>query len=116
MNRKLAKLWSADLRDPAHKQAKGALFDGKGHCCLGRLCVVLNEQFVRDTSTQRYFVEGTNNFEVLPGRVMDRAGIATDGGQFVPAYGRIDSLADGNDEGLTFPQIADLIDCFWEDL
>jgi hypothetical protein len=116
MNLHLAKLWADDLRDPAHKQAKGALFDGEGYCCLGRFCVVLGEQFVRDASTQKYFVEGTNNCEVLPDRVIDKAGMATGDGQFVPSYSRIDSLADVNDEGLTFPQIADLIDCFWEDL
>lgn len=44
MKKEIADLWIADLRaNPP--QAKGALFNGQGHCCLGRLCVVLGFEF-----------------------------------------------------------------------
>jgi hypothetical protein len=114
MNREIAKLWSADLRDPANKQISGILFNGTGYCPLGRLCVLLGEKFV--WSGKRYVVKGTESFEVLPLSVMDKAGMRTPSGAFPVSENKFAKLSAANDGGLTFPQIADLVDHFAEDL
>jgi hypothetical protein len=116
MKQEIAKAWSADLRDPANKQASGVLFDGECYCPLGRLCVVLGEKFVWSGELVRYVVEGTESWQVLPFHVMDKAGMHTLSGAFPVTENRFVKLSAANDAGLTFPQIADLVDYFAEDL
>lgn len=98
--------WIADLRTPGLKQTKCKLFGGKGHCCLGRACVVLGmEAFKRGPDW--YFdddcAELTCDAAVL-------FGLDSTNGTVIPAFKGKDSLADMNDSGWRFSKIADFIE------
>lgn len=106
MKQEVAQAWAADLRK-GPKQGRGQLGDAEnGYCCLGRLCIVMNEEFQSDQ-------------EVLAGSQILAAGMNSRNGIFnIPGdqHPPQDHLASVNDNGLTFHQIADLIDYFWEEL
>ena len=95
MNRAIGKEWAADLR-AGPPQAKEVLFDGRGHCCLGRLCVLagMPEILLRKVSLPSHLI-------------MDWAGMKTRSGRY-----RGGSLVKDNDSGKTFAEIADIIERF----
>jgi hypothetical protein len=107
MRREVAEAWVRDLRSNP-PQTTTMLYDGRAHCCLGRLCVVLGlpPTIYEDV--------------VLPDAVMQLADIKDQEGRFTIPAGEYatasTSLAALNDGGMTFSQIADMIDYFWEDL
>ena len=108
MNRDIAEKWIADLRaNPP--QAKGALFDGKGYCCLGRLCVLagLEPEHVPDSICYKFL----GHSEWLPPKVSDWAGMKGQGGRYPGGV-----LADHNDSGKTFAEIADIIESHIDEL
>lgn len=106
MNRDIAEKWIADLRTNP-PQARGVLFDGTGYCCLGRLCVLAGMEPERVHDTGHYGFLGIT-FS-LPGAVIDWAGMQTANAK----YGVVDeepaTLAQDNDSGKTFAEIADII-------
>jgi hypothetical protein len=104
MKKEIADKWVADLRS-GPKQGKNALGDDeKGYCCLGRLCVVLNMDFMPVSA-------------FLSEEHMIAAGMSSTMGNFGSPFDLYqDHLASVNDSGLTFDQIADLIEYFWEEL
>lgn len=103
------------------------------NCCLGIVCdmaveagvitsPVVYETWAGETSYSYGDEENGFNHAVLPEVVKDWAGFYTDNGSFVP-----DSDADQemqehhclsgfNDTGVTFPEIADIVERYWEDL
>lgn len=127
-------LWVAALLSGEYKQTQSVLHDGDGYCCLGVLCRVLGKQFVIDhapTKHERdvYLCEDSN--VLLPRSVQDEAGMKSDSG-VLPASAVADlnvneedvneeevnwwSLADLNDRGAAFDEIADVISKHWETL
>jgi hypothetical protein len=106
MNREIAEKWIADLRaNPP--QARLVLFDGTGHCCLGRLCVLAG--MIPKRANTRYIF--ADNDATLPDEVMAWAEIHSSCGSY--PYG---SLADDNDSGKTFAEIADIIEAHIDEL
>lgn len=115
MKRDIAMKWARDLENPRRKQAKGKLKKGDAYCCLGRLCIVVGREF-----DKRSRCDGAR--KELPGSVMQLAGMRTTFG----ALKNFDSieiggktygcLANANDEGRTFPEIAKAIRKNWRRL
>lgn len=118
------------LRSGDYEQGMGALQNADGNaCCLGVACLVYLEtegahpdvdktiEINLYTQTQRPFSFG-NAWAYLPYRVQAWLGFTTSDGNFEgnrvawdsPSRGRVESgsLADMNDQGATFKQIADV--------
>jgi hypothetical protein len=113
MKEQVKDLWVAALRSGEYKQTQTVLHDGDGYCCLGVLCRVLGKQFAPAyTNHERavYLCEGST--VLLPRVVRDEAGMKSDSG----AFGVARSLADLNDKGVPFDEIASLISEHWETL
>lgn len=131
MNQEIKAAWVSALRSGEYEQGTGALRVGDKFCCLGVLCDIAIKQFDLELEVEKdmsgcnddtccdpnrpkamtYDGEGS----YLPSVVMDWAGLETKGGALVtPVMTPIDddaeSLSVANDGGLTFPQIADIID------
>lgn len=113
MKEDIAKAWIADLRTNP-PQACNSLFDGHGHCCLGRLCVVLGIEPEKIDDHWEY--EGRGG--VLPESALAVSGIRTptaDGDLHVGGR-RYAALTLANDAGRSFSEIADAIERHWPDL
>lgn len=118
MKKEIAEAWIKDLRTNP-PQADGALCDGKGHCCLGRLAVVLGCKFKFDEGEDGYVpvLKGRilKASSVLPWKLRQLSGLKTDNGALND--GDVDFvLAEMNDKGVPFRKIADLIEKHWEAL
>ncbi len=121
MKKEIADAWVADLRTNP-PQAKRCLFDGEGHCCLGRLALILGATFEQDADGHYHTVleedkEGDNS--VLSPTLRDKAGMQSYNGSYAKMmanYINSWSLSDLNDRGDTFAEIADRIEKHWKDL
>lgn len=122
--------WIADLRSGKHEQTTEALCDRMGFCCLGRL----TELYLAANPGKMQFDDGNYSWTSVDGRdgsergstprpVMAWAGLRSALGNISCADipngpsgpdgagdGEVDSLANLNDAGLSFPQIADVIE------
>lgn len=133
MDADFAKRWVADLRDPANKQCTSMLFDGTGYCCLGRAAVLSGAKLVPMKVESDYgdgLVEGGafvvdgsqcedgtgGEQEALTSSIAQKIGMANVDGLSADLKSIIingveyQGLADANDKGCTFPQIADWIE------
>lgn len=99
----LRRKWVKALRSGKYKQTQSKLFDGKGYCCLGVLCKVAG---VKPVKNKLDFFEFMKQEDCLPATIRKQIGLNTDYGQ----YNVYESLATDNDNGLTFKQIADIIE------
>lgn len=112
---RVAKLVAA-LRSGAYKQEIGVLHLEDAYCVLGVACEISNLGRWEGAggSPQGYRIEGLSsggNPYGPPPKVMDYYGWSTPGADLtVPLDGRPTSLADLNDSGFTFEEIADLIE------
>lgn len=112
MNREIAELWVKDLRTNP-PQAQERLFNGRGHCCLGRLC----ELFPGIVKTKREDAEGKTVFLfdggkfLLPKTVQQWAGMKSSEGRYNSV-----SLSSDNDNGKSFAEIADIIEAHVDEL
>lgn len=109
MNRAIGEKWIVDLR-AGPRQTKGVLFDGRGHCCLGRLCVLAGVESSEIDPDGDFTFLGERF--LLPRRVREWAGIKYSSG----LYARFGSLAEDNDSGKTFAEIADIIEAHIDEL
>lgn len=94
-----AKKWVATLRSGEYKQTKGRLADDFGHCCLGVACELAIEAGVINS----YHKEKGS----LPSLVKDWLGLRHWSGRY---QGENRFLANDNDRGQSFSQIADIIE------
>lgn len=118
MDQIIKEKWVAALRSGEYEQGTGALHrydNGDGNdtfCCLGVLCDLAVQEgvVVRGRGTQgRYEYGSTGERNYLPDEVQKWAGVARTPG--VPVTdGRTQSLANKNDDGADFTEIADLIE------
>jgi len=121
------KKWIAVLRSGEYQQANGKLRDGDKFCCLGIACdisglgewIAYGNQETEDNILYGYKIidRGYCDLylpkETLPVMVMDWLGITVNGllSHSSDYCGvQIVSLADANDEGMSFEEIADIIE------
>lgn len=102
MKRELAERWAAALRSGKYKQGKNALRTGKDtYCCLGVLCDIQGIEIPHGAGTLGAF-ENCAGLKSLVGKL--------------PTEQRYQDLAMLNDNGVTFRDIANLIEKYWSDL
>lgn len=138
MNKEFAERWVADLLDPNNKQCRSVLHDGVGYCCLGRALVVGGFKLVPkrvevgddeiETRDDELVIDGTQcsdglygESESLDDKAMNTLGF--DDSQGSPKEGLVvingttfENLAEANDGGATFAEIADWVEKNWERL
>ena len=111
MDKKLKKQWVKALRSKKYKQATGQLRvkEGKNdysYCCLGVLCDITktnwHNPFMEDGEK-----EPLHKFEALPPRLVKRFGLKNGAGELPNST---NSLAELNDGGKSFKEIADIIE------
>lgn len=109
--------WVDALRSGKYEQAQGALAplgendEPVGFCCLGVACELANAAGVPLRTNRAATFEGysrtyDDDAAVLPTSVREWLGLATSSG----VYGESMQLTARNDEGVTFAEIADLIE------
>lgn len=117
-------MWVAALRDPNRKQAQGRLRKGDGMCCLGVLCDIEDpEEWVDEGGVWRW-----STCEAAPpaGLAMMRCGMTDRAGALNYPFNEVtlavmkrigekldrlgSCLAQLNDKGATFAEIADIIE------
>ena len=106
--------WIAALRSGEYDQGRTVLRSGDAFCCLGVACDIssLGEWGRWKDGAPVYKTKKETHMRELPLAVQDWLGLRTEKGQFVlggDGEGTI-SLANLNDTGFTFEQIADLIE------
>lgn len=143
MNLEIAKQWTAALRSGEYKQTTECLHNANGHCCLGVLTELFMKQpdsgMIRDDGGYESIYrwgEGAVETAALPRPVLDWAEISSRIGELgdteltAPLQSLVaddvndrdiddcdpESLTCLNDEGMTFAQIADVIDFVAADL
>ncbi len=121
MNAEVKKKWVAALKSREYTQAQKRLRepDTSSYCCLGVLCdLYLKETGEGKWGLDGYFeVNGVSDRGVPPPAVWEWAGLPDSNPNVdLSSYdldlttGYTESLANGNDAGLTFAQIADVIE------
>ncbi len=111
MNADVKTKWVAKLRSGAYKQGKGSLQKNGKFCCLGVLCDLFKEEGHNGhweplPGGLEVFVTPTQSFESsLPLNVQNWAGLK----YLDPLIGNR-SATDLNDRGMSFGEIADLIE------
>ena len=117
MNKHAAELLTTALRSGEYTQGVSTLENEGTFCCLGVLCKIAEKEGIK-VGIEDNVLEG--NTLAFQDDVKEWSGVNTDEGAFILREMRIDGLqqrlTDLNDEDLTFPQIADVIDYFWEGL
>ena len=109
MNEQVKQKWLSALRSGHYKQTQGLLHDGSGFCCLGVLCDLYGKEhnvewkLAEDDYSNNY--EFQEEPERLPLLVIEWAGVKQDYPEICET-----SLAELNDTGSTFNEIADLIE------
>lgn len=109
-----AQKWVDALRSGKYQQTQSVLHDSDGHCCLGVLCDVAINNGLKTLTWHGGYREGysCNGYEsVLPPEAMKWVGLKDDCGKYDGS-----NLADQNDGGLSFDEIADLIEINAEEL
>lgn len=127
MNPEIKREWLEALRSNNYVQGRGQLRDAdNSFCCLGVLCdladrkgVVKSERATwQDWNGERlsdYFIyysdqDGDRSLGGLPFAVQNWAGLVTSSGGYYSDLGTYETLADLNDLGATFEEIADVIE------
>jgi len=127
MFKEIADVWVEALRSGGYTQGKYTLKtnpDTPTHCCLGVLCEIYQQQnptnplectassITKDLGNGAYehldAVSFNSEFEVLPIRVQEWAGLGSAEGLLIINDCRT-SLAQQNDKGASFAELADLI-------
>jgi hypothetical protein len=112
MNPQIKQKWVSALRSGEYQQTQRRLHDENGFCCLGVLCdLYLKENQLEWEPSTHY-----NNVyvfqymaTVLPLSVMEWVGVG-EGNPYVYVNGGPFTLAELNDRGSTFNEIADVIE------
>lgn len=110
MDKKIKTKWLKALRSGKYKQAKGYLFDGEGHCCLGVLCRVMGMKPRKKYGT---YIFGRDAERRLPPSIMRKTGVGELGGLHHPVIldgVTLGTLSQLNDYGFSFKRIASIIE------
>jgi hypothetical protein len=113
MKPEIKQKWCEALRSGDYTQTDCYLRDRDGFCCLGVLCELhrreVRGEWVNGEDCASYFDAETS----LPKTVIDWAGLTSSNPEIAALSDEDDeaeTLANLNDEGNTFPQIADVIE------
>lgn len=115
MNQEIKKQWVKALRSGKYQQGKNHLRVGNEFCCLGVLCDIAPKS-VREPWKPR--IDNTYEVKVysmhgisscIPDPIKTWANL-TDGSIYVPYNGTTIALSYLNDNGISFNEIADLIE------
>lgn len=117
MNPDVKAKWLEALRSGEYQQTDGFLRTrSDGYCCLGVLSQIASDEGVvpqpkESNGAYRWTSESgnSNNMYLLP-EVMEWAGLDSHSGYINITNGTSVSLSRKNDEGVRFPEIADLIE------
>ena len=126
MRKDIAKVWVDALRSGKYEQGSDYLCKNGMHCCLGVLC----ELYINHTGDMKYsrvadgddgdydIVDYGGDIEVLPCEVMEWAEINTSTGKIYDDHAEFDfsSLAEMNDSGHSFNDLAKVIEDYWPSL
>lgn len=122
MKKEIAKIWVEALRSGKYKQGVGMLATkDNGYCCLGVLCELaekedivhrIEDDDVDRTKDRWAFGSDAEDFNglTLPQSVVTWAGMKTDVGMYARDVLTYSDLAQENDAGKTFAEIADIIE------
>lgn len=115
MNELVKPLWLNALRSDEFTQGAGVLHSNDDtYCCLGVLCELYmrhseeNIDWRYDNHRAQYYLFGEE--ELLPVKVMEWAGIEDNSGTINLSDMTYTTLAELNDSGYTFAELADLIE------
>ena len=120
MDEKVKILWVKALKSGEFKQIKTRLHDGEGFCALGVLAALAMNEGICTYSPKKEAFDG--RWETLSYNIMKWANIAQFDDEFLePGAGKIKfiykgketSITDLNDNGLSFEEIADVIEKHW---
>lgn len=116
MKKEVMKKWVRALRSGKYKQGKNMLkrVNGAGvahYCCLGVLCEVTGMKS-RTSNERPYHVFGRKSVAMLPPTAQIRSGMNSCDGVLEGDT----CLANLNDSGKTFAEIANIIEKNWEAL
>ncbi len=99
----LRRAWLEALRGPDYQQTQGGLRTGLAFCCLGVLCDLYDhDQWEPDKAFDGYYY--LNHAGTLPSDVSKAVGLDSHG------YLTESELIKMNDNGKTFPEIADYLE------
>lgn len=115
MNKDIKKKWVDALRSGEYTQGRDALKNGDGqYCCLGVLCDiaakegVVQEKLLTYGERSKYYYDGAS--ALLPGSVIKWAGLDYPAVSVVYNDKPVWLNALNDEKGLTFDEIADLIE------
>lgn len=112
MKKSIAMRWAKALESGRYKQTIESLQDSNGNCCLGVLCRISRKgKFINNDAFLEFGLNGDSQSNVLIPGVMRWAGISTEIGEFAGT-----SLADLNDTGKSFKEIAKIIRKHYKEL
>jgi hypothetical protein len=124
MKKEWADKWVAALRTGPYTQTRRTLRGSKGFCCLGVLCdLVKDEPLVQghwqesDRGQYGFTVAGAYADQILPSRAQRLVGMVSSNGSLRTSDGAMSTaLSTLNDDGLSFDEIASIIEEHWQDL
>ena len=100
-----ARKWVEVLRSGEYQQTQGVLRKWDGFCCLGVACDLYAQENPQLGAWDEDRFTFLNRVSTLPGQVRDWLGLSSIIGKHSSGC-----LADDNDEGKTFSEIADIIE------
>ena len=104
MNKQVKKKWLKALRSGEYEQTTNYLKNDGAFCCLGILCDIHSKETKHRWRQEHYFTE----MRGLPHQVLKWAGLPDD--RYVCYKGKHGQLGNANDMGLSFKQIANIIE------
>ncbi len=119
MKREIAMAWVEALRSESYKQGQNFLAAYHAYCCLGVLCHVVKAP---STGLLSGVVRFDGTASVVPESVRTATGLSecagtrSDRGRIQIGENFYSDLAEANDRGVPFTQIADYIEENWEAL
>lgn len=109
MDKDIAGIWVKALRSGNYEQGSGNLQNMNGFCCLGVLCDLGSKNGVTTIKTDDRLV---GNYLSNQKSIVSWSGVGSTKGDFGDGV----SLADLNDGGTNFNELADLIEKHWPEL
>lgn len=105
-------LWVEDLRSEKYKQGKGVLHILDEYCCLGvACCTFMRCGGVLDVKEKESFTSYNGDITGLPVVVRKWLGLCSSDGLYKEYWDRLNmSLAEDNDNGSSFLEIASIIE------
>lgn len=120
MRKDIKAAWVEDLESGEHEQGRNVLVqknewdDNLSYCCLGRLCEVAKRfgfdiELIEDDGNYFYSYKGQTHHEILPKALWEDLGLTEGNPEVYDGEGSMDTLADLNDRGNNFADIAKII-------